>query len=63
MDADEILKEISFSSFNILLANTTLSIKNAQSYFDTKVTSANYREYQHSREKSDKALFYLKNLE
>ena len=63
MDADEILKKISFSSFNILLANTTLSTKNAQSYFDTKVTSANYREYQHSREKSNKALFYLKNLE
>ena len=63
MDADEILKKISFSSFNILLANTTLSNKNAQSYSDTKVTSANYREYQHSREKSNKALFYLKNLE
>ena len=45
MDADEILKKISFSSFNILLANTTLSTKNAQSYFDTKVTSVNYREY------------------
>ena len=63
MDADEILKKISFSSFNILLANTTISTKNAQSYYDTKVTSANYIEYQHSREKSDKALFYLKNLE
>ena len=59
MDADEILKEISFSSFNILLANTTLSNENAQSHSDTKVTSANYREYQHSREKSDKALFFI----
>ena len=63
MDADEILKEILFSSFNILLANTTLSNENARSHSDTKVTSANYREYQHSREKSDKALFYLKSLE
>ena len=63
MDADEILKKISFSSFNILLANTTLCNKNAQSYSDTKVTSASYREYQHSRKKSDQALFYLKNLE
>ena len=57
MDADEILKKISFSSFNILLANTTLSTKNAQSDFDTKVTSANYREYQHSGKNQIKRFF------
>ena len=64
MDVDEILKEISFSSFNILLANAILSNNNAQSHSDTKVASANYREYQHSMEKSYKGLFlYLKSLE